>query len=152
AGLNFAYLNGLTHYHSRLDNVANADERSLQHQGSYALALAHQFGADKEEIKKEGNAVYFNIFATTFYYSQRWVLPLVVVVTVIFVAVAALGLKKKQITLKGTLLGVVAFLAAAIAASLVTTLGWFVLQAFRDRIGLPPLGDTYHQNIYLGGF
>src|SRR6185295_18197336 len=106
AGLNFAYLNGLTHYHSRLDNLSNMDERSLQHQGSYALALAHQFGDGKEEIKKEGNAVYFNIFRTTFYYSQRWVLPLVIVVTVLFVAVAALGLKKKQLTLKGTLLGV----------------------------------------------
>ena len=151
-GLNFAYLNGLTHYHSRLDNVANADERSLQHQGSYALALAHQFGDSKEEIRKEGNAVYFNIFNTTFYYSQRWVLPLVFVVTVFFVAVAVLGLKKKQLTLKGTLLGVVVFFTATIAASLVTALVWWVLQAFRDRIGLPPLGDTYHQNIYAAGF
>lgn len=152
AGLNFAYLNGLTHYHSRLDNVANTDERSLQHQGSYALALARQFGDDKEEIRKEGNAVYFNIFRTTFYYSQRWVLPLVVVVTVFFIAVAALGLKKKQLTLKGTLLGVLAFFVAASAALLVTTLVWWALRAFRDRIGLLPLGDTYHQYIYAGGF
>lgn len=149
AGLNFAYLNGLTHYHSRLDNVANADERSLQHQGSYALALAQQFGNDKQEIKKEGNAVYFNIFNTTFYYSQRWVLPLVIVVTILFVAVAAVGFKKKQLTVKGTLLGVVVFFAATIAASVVTALVWWVLQAFRDRIGL---GDTYHQNIYAAGF
>ncbi|HKH20953.1 MAG TPA: M20/M25/M40 family metallo-hydrolase [Gammaproteobacteria bacterium] len=152
AGLNFAYLNGATAYHSRLDNIANTDERSLQHQGSYALALAHQFGDDKEDLKKEGNAVYFNIFRTTFHYSQRWVLPLAVLVTVLFVAVAALGLKKKQLTLKGTLLGVVAFFAAVIAASLVTTLVWWVLQTLRDRLGLPPLGDTYRQYLYAAGF
>jgi len=152
AGLNFAYLNGATHYHSRLDNIATTDERSLQHQGLYALALARQFGDDKEDLKKEGNAVYFNIFRTTFYYSQRWVLPIVVLVTVLFVAVAALGLKKKQLTLKGTLLGVVAFFAAVIAASLVTTLVWWVLQTLRDRLGLPPLGDTYHQYLYAAGF
>ncbi|HYU98653.1 MAG TPA: M20/M25/M40 family metallo-hydrolase [Pyrinomonadaceae bacterium] len=145
AGLNFAYLNGLTHYHSRLDNLSNMDERSLQHQGSYALALAHQFGDGKEEIKKEGNAVYFNIFRTTFYYSQRWVLPLVILVTVLFIAVAVLGLKKKQLTLKGTLLGVLAFFAAVVAACLVTMLVWFALQ-------LLPLGDTYHQYLYAGGF
>jgi hypothetical protein len=152
AGLNFAYLNGVTHYHSRLDNIASTDERSLQHQGSYALALARQFGDNKEGTKKEGNAVYFNIFRTTFYYSQRWVLPLVVVITVLFVAVAALGLKKKQLTLKGTLLGVVAFFAAVITASLVTTLVWWALQTARDRLGLPPLGDTYHQYLYAAGF
>src|SRR6185295_4693065 len=145
AGLNFAYLNGLTHYHSRLDNLSNMDERSLQHQGSYALALAHQFGDGKEEIKKEGNAVYFNIFRTTFYYSQRWVLPLVILVTVLFIAVAVLGLKKKQLTLKGTLLGGLAFFAAVVAACLVTMLVWFALQ-------LLPLGDTYHQYLYAGGF
>jgi len=74
------------------------------------------------------------------------------VVTVLFVAVAALGLKKKQLTLKGTLLGVLAFFAAAMAASLVTTLVWWALQTFRDRLGLLPLGDTYHQYLYAGGF
>lgn len=151
-GLNFAYLNGLTHYHSRLDNIANTDERSLQHQGSYALALAHQFGNDKEEIKREPNAVYFNIFRTTFYYSERWVLPLVIAVTALFVAVVMLGLKKNQLTLRGALLGVVAFFSAAVAASLVTTLVWWALRALHDRLGLPPLGDIYHQYLYAGGF
>jgi hypothetical protein len=152
SGLNFAYLNGLTHYHSRLDNLANTDERSLQHQGSYALALAHQFGDNKEEIKREPNAVYFNIFRTTFYYSESWILPLVVAVTALFVAVVVLGMKKKQLTLKGTLLGVLVFIAAAVAASLVTTLVWWALRALHNRLGLPPLGDVYHQYLYAGGF
>jgi hypothetical protein len=152
AGLNFAYLNGLTHYHSRLDNIANTDERSLQHQGSYALALAHQFGDDKEEIKKEPNVVYFNIFRTTFYYSESWILPLAVAVTALFIAVVVLGMKKKQLTLRGMLLGVSAFFAAAVAASLVTTLVWWALRALHDRLGLPPLGDIYHQYLYAGGF
>lgn len=147
AGLNFAYLSGLTHHHNRLDNLANTDERSLQHQGSYALALAQQFGNDQGEVKKEGNAVFFNVFRTTFNYSQRWVLPLVVVVAVLFIAVTVIGLKKKQLTVKGTLLGVVAFLAATIGACLVTMLVWWALQTFRDRLGV-----TYHTYLYASGF
>src|SRR5207247_2759174 len=44
AGLNFAYIDGSTKYHTLQDSYANVDERSLQHQGSYALALARRFG------------------------------------------------------------------------------------------------------------
>src|SRR3989440_129145 len=43
-GLNFAYIGGLVHYHSATDNLAAVDEGSVQHQGSYALALARHFG------------------------------------------------------------------------------------------------------------
>ena len=41
-GLNFAYIEGVASYHSSLDNMANLDERSLQHHGMYALALARR--------------------------------------------------------------------------------------------------------------
>src|SRR5688500_450177 len=44
AGLNFAYADRITHYHTRLDSADELDERSLQHHGSYALALARRFG------------------------------------------------------------------------------------------------------------
>src|SRR6185369_13067723 len=44
AGLNFAYIIGLNHYHTPLDNLTNIDHRSLQHQGSTALALTRHFG------------------------------------------------------------------------------------------------------------
>jgi len=30
-GMNFAYINGLTHYHTQLDNLENLDARTLQH-------------------------------------------------------------------------------------------------------------------------
>jgi SAM-dependent methyltransferase len=44
AGLNFAYADRIASYHTALDNAQELDERSLQHHGSYALALARRFG------------------------------------------------------------------------------------------------------------
>ena len=32
--MNFAYINGLTHYHTQLDNLENVDARTLQHHGA----------------------------------------------------------------------------------------------------------------------
>ena len=43
-GFNFAFINGVTHYHTMLDNIENIDKRSLQHHGYYALALTRHFG------------------------------------------------------------------------------------------------------------
>src|SRR6185436_14698966 len=43
-GLNFAYINGFTHYHTNLDTPVQLDERSLQHHGASALALTRAFG------------------------------------------------------------------------------------------------------------
>ncbi|MEW6737263.1 MAG: M20/M25/M40 family metallo-hydrolase [Acidobacteriota bacterium] len=44
AGFNFAFCEGITHYHTPIDNTANLDKRSLQHQGEYALSLSRHFG------------------------------------------------------------------------------------------------------------
>jgi Zn-dependent M28 family amino/carboxypeptidase len=47
-GLNFAYIDGSTKYHTMQDSYANVDERSLQHHGSYALALEQSRSAGVE--------------------------------------------------------------------------------------------------------
>ncbi|TFH39320.1 MAG: M20/M25/M40 family metallo-hydrolase, partial [Chrysiogenales bacterium] len=60
-GLNFAYIGGLTHYHTSLDSTENLDPRSLQHHGSHMIALARHFGdAPLDELKKR-DMVYFPI-------------------------------------------------------------------------------------------
>jgi hypothetical protein len=43
-GLNAAYIDGSTAYHSPLDRPSNVDVGSLQHHGDNALALAREFG------------------------------------------------------------------------------------------------------------
>ena len=92
-GLNFAYIDGSTKYHTMQDSYANVDERSLQHQGSYALALTRRFSNLDLPAPKQSNAVYFNAFgALFFHYPGTWILPLTGIVLVLFIAVDLLRL------------------------------------------------------------
>src|SRR5215211_3569337 len=102
-GLNFAYIEGVASYHSSLDNMANLDERSLQHHGMYALALARRFGnVDLSGPISSGDAVYFDLFGRTLiHYSRTTALVLTILVALITFGVIALGLRRGLLTLSG---------------------------------------------------
>ncbi len=61
-GFNFAFIEDLNAYHSRLDTVERMDPRSLQHHGSNALSLARGFGdVDLGNPKPATDKIYFNV-------------------------------------------------------------------------------------------
>jgi hypothetical protein len=106
AGLNFAYIIGLNHYHTPLDNLTNMDHRSLQHQGSTALALTRHFGNLNLNSRVHENEVYFDVLNSAIIgYSEQWVVPLAVVVCLSFVALVAFGFKNKHLTCYGLFVG-----------------------------------------------
>lgn len=63
-GFNFAFIGDVSHYHTPLDDIANADLRSIQHQGDNALASLEAL-ADSSMLRSPpaGDAVYFDVFA-----------------------------------------------------------------------------------------
>jgi hypothetical protein len=153
-GLNFAYIDGSTKYHTMQDSYANVDERSLQHDGSYALALTRRFGNLDLPAPKQSNAVYFNVFGSLFfYYSSRWVLPLAGIVLVLFIAVIFYGFKKRRLRISGLALGVLAFLLSASAAYGVVSLTWWLISRFGNaQEWLLPGNNAYNANSYLLSF
>jgi hypothetical protein len=125
SGLNFAYIDSSVRYHSQRDNLQAVDERSIQHDGTYALALARHFGNLNLDKRQEADAVYFDIWGTTLInYSSRWVMPLTVLGILLFLITAFVGLRKRQLTIKGILLGVPVFILSMIASMLVVWLLW----------------------------
>jgi len=145
-GLNFAYIEGSSVYHSSLDNMANLDERSLQHHGMYALALARHFGnEDLNGSIKKSAAVYFDLFGRTLiHYSRTTALVLSILVALITLAVIALGLRRGILTLSGLAFGFLAMLVSMIAATLLDTVA--VSQMSLQQ------GDTQTNHLYLIGF
>jgi hypothetical protein len=152
-GMNFAYIEGLTRYHSRIDSVSNVDQRSLQHHGAYALALTRHFASLDEIEKKEPNAVYFNVPGSILiHYSSAWIIPLIVVASIVFLVVMVYGLKKRRLTITGIILGFVACLLNIIVVPAVLFAVWYLISTSNNAYGRMPFGDTYNSSFYFAGF
>jgi hypothetical protein len=153
-GLNFAYIEGVGVYHSSLDNMANLDERSLQHHGLYALALARRLGnSDLNGPINRSEAVYFDLFGRTLiHYSRTTAIVFATLVTLITLGVIALGLGRRQLTLRGQVWGFLALLLSMIAASLLLMLVWWILNALAGPRTSFQQGDTWTNHLYLTGF
>ncbi len=129
AGLQVSSTGGISHYHGALDNVAELDERSLQHLGSYALALTQRFGSVSLEQTKAPDSVYFNLFRFLIHYPQAWSIPLAGIALLLGSGVIALGLRRGHLRPGGLGLGFVVLPVAMAAAALVAHLSWTVILA-----------------------
>lgn len=64
-GLNFAFIGDEVHYHTPLDNSANVNLFSLQHQGDNALGSVQALANTNLEGLPRTEAVYFDLFGRT---------------------------------------------------------------------------------------
>jgi hypothetical protein len=149
--LNFAFIEGLTHYHTALDNVENVDERSVQHHGSYALALARHFGNGGPPPPARGRSVYFNTLGSALvYYPHALVIPLAAVTTLLLIGVFVLGLKRRLLTVKGTVFGFFATLLTTVLSAFLGIALWWAVRALHS--GWLPGGINYKTHYYLAAF
>lgn len=124
-GLNFANIDGINHYHTPLDNVAGVDQDSMQHQGSYALALTRHLGNQDLTQTKARNAVYFDLFGRFLvHYSSAWVIPLTLLVSALFIALLIVGLRKQKLTIRGIAVGFGSLFVSILVAALFGGLLW----------------------------
>ena len=158
SGLNFGYFGDATTYHTALDTPANVDEDSLQHHGSYALALARYFGeAGPEEMAPRASAlgkpVYFDVLGLFLVsYPAGWAVVISVFVVVAFAGVVVFGLRRRLLTVRGT---VGSFLASLLALVLIPAVVAALLPLVRFVGGGRPedisRGDVYHSGIFALG-
>lgn len=117
-GLNCAFIDGLRIYHTALDTLDHLSPASLQHHGDYALNLVRRLGNLPLTKVRKPDAVYFNTLGYRLaYYPMSWAVPLAGFVLVVFVAVLALGLVRRKLTVSGIFKGLAVFLACALVLS-----------------------------------
>jgi MFS family permease len=97
--------------------------------GSYVLPLARHFGNVSLDHTKAPDEVYFNILRFLVHYPEGWAIPLMALVMLLFVGVAALGFRRRQLTLGGVALGFLALLGSTIVSALGAHLIWTLIRA-----------------------
>lgn len=152
-GLNFAYINQLNRYHTAADSLENIDERSVQAQGSYALALAtHAWNLGPGQ-RQAGNAIYFNFPGSVLIHYPQWlVLPLTALAAFLFVGAVVLGVRRGGLSVRGLVLGFIAVLVCGVASWLAVTLTWKVVSWLHRDYAAVPWGDVYNGWLYALGF
>jgi hypothetical protein len=149
AGLNFAQIDGIAHYHSPQDNLSAVDVRTVQHQGSYVVALTKQFGNVDLNQTSNHNAVYFDLFGRMLvHYSYVWVIPLTLLTGVLFVVVLILGFRKHKLASRELLWGAATFLVSIVVASVAGFLLWKSMWIFAGS----PSPETLQSRLFLMGF
>jgi hypothetical protein len=152
-GLNFAFIEGAVNYHSLNDRAENLDGRSLQHHGSYALALARHFGGLSLEPRATGNEIYFNLLGTRLvHYPAGWSLPLLLLVVALYVAVLVLGFRRRRMSVRGLIRGFLFMLASLIAAAVSATLVRLLLGKLHPQYDAQDVGDIYNSGLYFVAF
>lgn len=138
AGLDFAYIGEPWNYHTPGDNVANLDLTSMQHQGSYMLALARHFGQVPYSPTPSSSAVYFNALGHWVVSYPAWLVwPLTLLATLGVLLSITIAIRARRMTSRGVMAGVIA-LPLAIASGVVA--GWILRQLlmwFLDLSAVP---------------
>jgi len=153
AGLNFAYIDGLMHYHTQLDSPDHVSERSIQHHGSYALTLTRHFGSLDLHRVKANDVIYFDILgATVISYPAKLALTLAIIAHLLFVSMLLVGIKRKYLILTKVVSGALVFLVSIIAPIMAVSALWRLMRMLNSEYKSLPNGDIYNNGIYLIGY
>jgi len=123
AGLNFAFVGGLEHYHTPGDSAAALDRGSLQHHGEAALRLTRRFASMDLGALQAPDAVYFAlpVLNVAPHYPAIWAVPLAAAGVLLFAVAAVRARRRRETSIVGIIL---AALVYAVLTGAAGYLGW----------------------------
>lgn len=151
-GLNFAYIDGLVHYHSSTDTVDNVDALTLQHYGVSMLALTRQLATgNPQELASTSDAIFFNLGRLALVrYPASWAWPLTILTCAITLGMVVVGWRAKHLKWQGLLRGFLGILIAALIAVGCVQGLWFGITLLVDNYR--HFVDVYDSSIYFISF
>jgi hypothetical protein len=124
-GLNFAFVQNPSFYHTSRDTVDSLSTASLQHHGDNALAAARALGQADLASPPKGDAVFFDVLSLGVVRWPKGWTPGLAFLALVLVAVGAMRALRRpphpdQLTQRGLLFGMLGFWGAAVAALLLS--------------------------------
>ncbi|WP_242120809.1 M20/M25/M40 family metallo-hydrolase [Aestuariivivens sediminicola] len=155
SGFNFAFIDDHFDYHTELDNYDRLDRSSLEHQGTYMMAMLNYFTqANLEDLESPDDEVYFNmpIFNTMVVYPFSWIVPMLILAIFAFIWVLRYGFRNKVLHLKAIGKGALSFFIALILAGLLGYFAWPALKLVYPQYNEILQGFTYNGHDYIAAF
>jgi hypothetical protein len=113
AGVGFGSIGRPIHYHTPLDNFANATPRTLQHHGDHIVAMARALAATDLRQTSSGNAVWFDVLSFFVISWPQYLSLALAIVAFVVLLVAAFNLKTRP---RAITMGVASFFLSLIVA------------------------------------
>lgn len=152
-GMNFAYIGGVTAYHTRLDDIGAVDPHSLQQHGSYALSLTRRFGERDLEEASSHDAVFFNVpVLGLISYDERWSAPLAVTIFLVLLGVIVWGIRNGRLRPGRTAVAMAAFVGMLLVVPALVAGLWWLVATTHAAYQWMPLGATYNDSFYVTAF
>ena len=153
-GFNFAFIDDHYDYHTALDNYDRLDRNTLEHQGTYLMPLLHHFSnANLNNLKSDADDVYFNVpLFKTISYPFSWILPMLILAILIFIALVFYGINKRTLDSKHMAAAFLPGIAAVLINGLVGYFGWKALLAIYPQYGEILHGFPYNGHLYIWAF
>ncbi len=152
-GYNFAFVGGVTRYHTPRDNLASLSLASLQHVGDYLLPLARRLGNGDVSALRTRDVEYFSApLIGLIDYPVSWALPIAVAEAAAVLVLLAAAVGRKALSWRGVGWGTLLSIGALLVPAALAWAGWRVTAAlhpgYRDMLQ----GAPYHAGLYFAGF
>jgi hypothetical protein len=137
-GFNFAFIGDVGHYHTPLDNWANASPGTIQHQGDNALSAVLALANATDLRPAAQDSVFFDVFArSVLVWPIAFVLPAALLALMLLLAEAVLLSRKGQLTGRQAAYGAIGALTNLLMGG---ALSLVVLALLRILGRSPPIG------------
>ncbi len=150
----FAFIDDHYHYHTAADTFENLDRNTLEHQGSYVMAiLSHFTTIDLSNLKAEDDSVYFNVpFIKIVSYPFSWIIPMLLLSIIVFISLILYGISNGKLQRKEIYKGFIPFFSTLVLSGLIAYFGWkLILKVYPGYTEILH-GFTYNGHLYIATF
>ncbi|HEV2340403.1 MAG TPA: M20/M25/M40 family metallo-hydrolase [Candidatus Acidoferrales bacterium] len=128
-GFNFAFIGDVAHYHTPLDNVADTDVRSIQHQGQSALAALRALANSNLNHPRDAEAVFFDLFGwKTIWWPAGWTIWFAGIAFILLVIEISILIWREEMRTKEFFLGILSWPVILFAAGFCGGSLYFILR------------------------
>ncbi|MFT3769931.1 MAG: M20/M25/M40 family metallo-hydrolase [Minicystis sp.] len=150
--INVANIGGFARYHAPTDTVENVDQATLQHHGTYALALVRTLGSRLLPPPQEPDRAYFDAGPVFIHYPGSWTFPLALAAHGLFVIFVVIGLLRRSIHLGRLAVAFFTVLAVVVLSAVIAAVLWLLVAAVHRDYALINAARPLVKTLYLAAF